>query len=289
MTEGTDAYDIFLSYARLDNERETDDKSEAGWVDHFHARLIKQLRRRGRPDIGFWRDVAEIDGADRFAPEIIKGLVQSHFFLPVLSPNYVHRPWCQEEVKRFASRRAKEPAINDRIVPVYKLPLQKDSIPELLSGRGGYHFYEPDPVSKKLIEYFRQGRVQNEVAYASLLDQIADHICDRLPAAAPHAEVQNPAAAPDVVSVFVAKVADDMYPAYDKVVTELKTQGMRVVIDPEQDLPNEREAVEAAVLDALQGAKLAVHLLGHDPGHGLETSGWQTCCSIRPTRELCQG
>ena len=266
MTEGTDAYDIFLSYARLDNERETDDKAEAGWVDHFHARLIKQLRRRGRPDIGFWRDVAEIDGADRFAPEIIKGLAQSHFFLPVLSPNYVHRPWCQEEVKLFASRRAKEPAIDGRIVPVYKRPVEKHFIPELLSGRGGYHFYEQDPVSKSVIEYFRRGRVENEDAFAELLDQIADHICANLPAAAPHAEVQNPAAAPNVVTVFVAKVADDMYPAYDKVVTELKTQGIRVVMEPELELPHDRAAAEAAVADALHGAKLAVHLLGHEPG-----------------------
>ena len=111
-----------------------------------------------------------------------------------------------------------------------------------------------------------EGGFENEDAYAGLLDQIADYICAKLPAAAPHAQVPNPAAAPDVVTVFVAKVADDMYPAYDKVVTELKTQGMRVVIDPEQDLPNEREAAEAAVVDALQGAKLAVHLLGHEPG-----------------------
>ena len=266
MTEVTGDYGIFLSYARLDNEPETDEKSEVGWVDHFQARLIRQLRRRGRPDVGFWRDVADIDGADRFAPEIIKGLAQSHFFMPVLSPNYVQRPWCEEEVKRFASRRAKEPAIDDRVVPVYKLPLEKHLIPELLSGRGGYHFYRPDPVSQKLIEYFRQGRVQNEDPYTHLLDQIANYICAKLPAAAPHAQVPNPAAAPDVVTVFVAKAADDMYPAYDKVVTELKTQGMRVVIEPEQDLPTERQAAEAAVVDALKGAKLVVHLLGKQTG-----------------------
>ena len=266
MTEEADAYGIFLSYARLDNDKETDDRREVGWVDHFQARLIKQLRRRGRPDVEFWRDVAEIAGADRFAPEIVKGLAQSHLFMPVLSPNYVQRPWCQEEVKRFAGRRTNEPTIDDRIVPVYKRPLQKHLIPELLSGRGGYHFYEHDPVSKSVVEYFRLGRVQDEDAYAELLDQIADHICANLPAVAPHVEVQNPAAAPDVVTVFVAKVADDMYPAYDKVVTELKTQGIRVVMEPELELPREREAAETAVSDALERAKLAVHLLGNQPG-----------------------
>ena len=274
MTEEMDAYRIFLSYARVDNERETDDKREVGWVDHFQRRLIKQLRRLGRHDVGFWRDVAEIAGAERFAPQIIKGLAQSHFFMPVLSPNYVQRPWCKKEVKRFASRRTKEPAIDDRIVPVYRLPLEENLIPELLSGRDGYHFYEQDLVSKALIEYFRRGRVQDEDAYASLLDQIARHICTNLPAAAPHPQVRNPAAAPNVVTVFVAKAADDMYPAYDKVVTELKTQGMRVVIDPEQDLPKEREAAEAVVVDALKAAKLAVHLLGQELGATDWRSAW---------------
>ena len=54
----------------------------------------------------------------------------------------------------------KNRTIDDRIVPVYKLPLEKHLIPELLSGRRGYHFYEQDPVSKKLVEYFRLGRVR---------------------------------------------------------------------------------------------------------------------------------
>ena len=50
MTDPSDAYEIFLSYARVDNERETEDEAERGWVDHFQLHLLKQLRRRGRAD-----------------------------------------------------------------------------------------------------------------------------------------------------------------------------------------------------------------------------------------------
>lgn len=266
MTDILDAYGIFLSYARVDNEKETDDKDERGWVDHFQSRLLKQLRRRGRADVGFWRDVAEIAGADRFAPEIVKGLAESSFFLPVLSPTYIQRPWCQEEVTKFADRRTQEPEIDERILPVYKLPLDEQLVPELIRGRGGYHFYEQDPVAKSVVEYYRRGRVQDEDAYADILDKIADYICQNLPVEAPHPEVHNPAAAPDVITVFVAKAADDIYPAYDKVVTELKTQGFRVVIDPEQELPNDREAAVTAVGAALEQAVLVVHLLGAESG-----------------------
>lgn len=124
MTDISDAYDIFLSYARIDNEKETDDRDERGWVDHFQSRLLKQLIRRGRADVGFWRDVAEIAGADRFAAEIIKGLAESTFFLPVLSPTYIQRPWCQEEVAPERSSIA------------FKDCSQSSSVPASWSGQG---------------------------------------------------------------------------------------------------------------------------------------------------------
>lgn len=266
MTDLSDAYEIFLSYARVDNERETEDKAERGWVDHFQSRLLKQLRRRGRADVGFWRDVAEISAADRFGPEIIKGLAEAYFFLPIISPTYIQRPWCREELNKVSGRRAREPTIDQRIVPVYKLPLDPQLLPELIRGRGGYHFYEQDPVATSVVEYYRRGQVQNEDAYADLLDQIADYICSNLPAVAAYSEIVNPPAAADVVTVFVANVADDMFPAYGKLVTELKSQGIRVVIDPERELPQDPGAAVVAVDEAMEEAQLVVHLLGDDAG-----------------------
>ncbi len=267
MTDPSDAYEIFLSYARVDNERETEDEAERGWVDHFQLHLLKQLRRRGRADVGFWRDVAEISAADRFAPEIIKGLAEAYFFLPIISPTYIQRPWCREELNKVSGRRAQEPTIDQRVVPVYKLsPLEPQRLPELIRGRGGYHFYEHDPVTKRVKEYYRYGQVKNERAYADLLDQIADYICSNLPAVAAYPEIVNPPAAADVVTVFVANVADDMFTAYGKLVTELKSQGFRVVIDPERELPQDPGAAVVAVDEAMQQAQLVVHLLGDDAG-----------------------
>lgn len=266
MTDLADAYEIFLSYARVDNEKETEDKAERGWVDHFQSRLLKQLRRRGRADVGFWRDVAEISGTDRFGPEISKGLAESWFFLPVISPTYIQRPWCQEELSKFAGRQADEPEIERRIVPVHKLPLDPQLIPDLIRGRGGYHFYQHDPVAKSVLEYYRRGQVQDEDAYADLLDQITDYICANLPEVAAYSEIVNPPAASDVVTVFVANSADDMFPAYDKLVTELKSQGFRVVLDPGQELPKDSGAAVVAVDEAMEQAQLVVHLLGADAG-----------------------
>ncbi len=268
MPDLSDAYEIFLSYARADNEREGDDSQERGWVDYFQARLLKQLRRRGRDDVGFWRDIAAIAKADQFDPALMTALAESHFFLPIVSPNYLKRPWCQKEVDEFARREAREPGINQRIVPVYKLPPDSAQLPPLIQGRSGFHFYEQDPVSQKMREFYRRGRVRDEYEndYADLLDEIADYICTHLPEHAPHAKVDNPPLSAAVFTVFVAPVADDMFPAYERIVTELKSQGVRVVIDPEQELPRDAGAAIVAVDEALEQAQLVVHLLGEDAG-----------------------
>lgn len=268
MTDLSDAYEIFLSYARADNEREGDDRKERGWVDYFQARLLKQLRRRGRDDVGFWRDIAAIAKADQFDPALMKALAEAHFFLPIVSPNYLKRPWCQKEVDEFTRRETSEPGIKQRIVPVYKLPPDGAQLPPLIQGRSGFHFYEQDPVSQKLCEFYRRGKVLDEYdnAYADLLDEIADYICAHLPAHAPHIKVDNPSLSSAVVTVFVAPAADDMFPAYERIVTELKSQGVRVVIDPDQELPRDAGAAVVAVDEALEQAQLVVHLLGEDAG-----------------------
>ncbi len=268
MTDLSDAYEIFLSYARADNEREGDDSQERGWVDYFQARLLKQLRRRGRDDVGFWRDIAAIAKADQFDPALMQALAESHFFLPIVSPNYLKRPWCQKEVDEFARRETREPGISQRIVPVYKLPPDSAQLPPLIQGRSGFHFYEQDPVSQKMREFYRRGRVRDEYEnhYADLLDEIADYICTHLPKHVPHARVDNPAPSSGVFTVFVAPVADDMFPAYERIVTELKSQGVRVVMDPEQELPRDAGAAIVAVDEALEQAQLVIHLLGVDAG-----------------------
>ena len=265
-------HSIFLSYARVDNESETNDKSELGWVDYFQSRLIKQMRRRGRLDVAFWRDVAEIDGADRFSPKILDGLVSSHFFLPILSPTYIQRPWCREEVQRFNERGTNEPDINQRLVPVFKLPVEESQLPQQLRGRGGYRFYRNDEVNKRLVEFFRRGEEQDPEAYSTLLDEITDFICSKLPPVEALSQIPNPEPSSKIVSIFVAPPASDMYAAYDKLVSELKTQGLRVVIDPSQEISTDRVQAEADVAEALDQARLAIHLLGAESGPRLGKS-----------------
>jgi hypothetical protein len=261
-----DSPSIFLSYARLDNDPETSSKEETGWVDHFQFRLLKRLRQLGRDDVSFWRDVAEISDAERFTPKILEGLAKAKVFLPVASPAYVRRPWCKEELNRFASRVAQDPGIERRIVPVLKRPVDEVQLPPPLRGRHGYHFYRHDEVRKRVIEFFRCGHEEDPNGYREAIDSLAEYICSVLPTTEPLPTIANPPGGEGVITVFVADPAEDMFAAYDRIVGELKLRGFRVVTDPSLELPTDVASADAILADALDQAWLLVHLLGNSPG-----------------------
>ena len=270
MPYGNSDYSIFLSYARTDNEPEDDaNRNEIGWVDYLQTRLLNQLRRHGRRDVAFWRDVAEIDGAERFSPKIMEGLNASYFFLPVLSPTYIQRPWCLKEINKFLEQHT-YPKPEERLVPVFKLPVPSEQMLAPLQGRGSFHFYRYDEIAKKSIEFFRYGNVveTEKQRYDEELDNIVNSIMDRLPTSAPMQPIGNPSVDLSLLTIFVAKPADDMYSAYQKLVEELQTQGYRVVIDPADDGDPTPEDIN----DALDQANLVIHLLGQDTGKRLGKS-----------------
>lgn len=94
---GVDSYDVFISYARADNDK-----------DNFVTKLYHALKQAG---FEVWLDKEEIPPAADFKTEFIRGVQISDNFVPVYSSTYVHRPNCMEELNT-AIREKK------RIVPI---------------------------------------------------------------------------------------------------------------------------------------------------------------------------
>lgn len=257
---------IFLSYAHLDNLGTPKDEDTNGWVNHFQTRLNAELLNRGRPDVRLWRDTADILEGDRFSPHIKEGLSSCDLFLPVLSPNYVQRSWCQDEINRFWKRVKEEPELDKRIIPVYKFPLDDSELHEAITGRVGYRFYRENEHTGKIDEFFRQGEEQDKEAYDGLIVSIVEFIRQRLPPIEPLPTFHNPPVDEGSFTTFVAPPAPDMKPAYDKLTNELKGAGIRVRPDPQSELPQELDKVSQEVERTLADAEFAIHLLGDQPG-----------------------
>ena len=112
------ANDIFISYARLDNQPLG---SQRGWVDAFSEALSVRLGQLLGEHPRIWRD-AHLSVNDVFADETANAISHSAILLCLVSPSYVRSDWCLRELETFLSSRPRSPdEAADNIRTVFKL------------------------------------------------------------------------------------------------------------------------------------------------------------------------
>ena len=138
-------FDVFISYAHLDND--PFGPANERWVDVFHKALCTGVAQHlgVRPEV--WRD-PRLDRIGEFPAEIEARLAASAVFLPIFSPAYLASDWCRREFETFR-RNADEPGgprVENklRIVKVVKTHVARDALPESVSNVLGYQFYSLD-------------------------------------------------------------------------------------------------------------------------------------------------
>ena len=272
---------IFISYARDDDIPPP--QGGKGFVSYLHEQLAYVFKDSGpfRPKI--WRDITGIDPGDQFDPRIADAIAASAILLVVLSRNWMARPYCQRELKAFGERWSSEDElqIRRRVIFVGKRHVDRDRRPSLLQGQEGYLFYTLDAAGAEGLEhqFFSQGKVQDD-RYYQLLDDLAGFLLRTATRLSPREQtpeadrvIVNSAPAPALNgrTIYVAKPADDMRPAYDRVVKELGGHGYAILPEPGAELPHDRSA--AGTIDAwLARAEASIHLLGEEPGYAVDNA-----------------
>jgi hypothetical protein len=252
---------IFISYARADDERPPFDETTQGWVRFFWEQLRWELTNAGVHQARLWLDRYEIDPTEDFTQKIEDAIRDARLIMPILSPNWVQRQWCQKEVSRFVELRALDrEREEDNIILVKKLEPPQADIPEYLKNREGYRFFE-STASGQVREFYWRG-LQDQKAYFTVLKQIASSVAAKLLIGPP---ADKTAAPLDRPVVYVAAPADELRDAWQRVVNDLERAGF-AVLPKEGRLPDTAAAAEAAIRTALAGAVLSVHLLGESEG-----------------------
>lgn len=268
---------IFISYARADDESPPEDAGKKGFVSALHDQLNYLFKNLGNPRPSIWRDTNKVEAADLFDEKISKAVAGSSILVVVLSPNWMDSAYCRKELDWFRERwRAEgENGVRHRIVVVCKRHVDPDRRPSLLQGQTGYQFYSRDDPDEEGLEreYFLRGEERDKRYYdeieklAGVLWRRARRFKETITGA--DDEHTDPPPLPPRSDgagvVFVAKPATDMREAYDRVVSELEGAGYRVVPDRTQDLPLDASAT-AFIEAALRDACVSVHLLGEKPG-----------------------
>src|SRR5437870_3703894 len=113
----TYSYDIFISYARLDNTPAR--IGVPGWISAFHSELARMHRENGRPGDTIFFDTDKIRNGEDWELRIKSGLRDSCLMLAFVSPNYFASEWCRKEWEFYVQHESARAVGRDGIHPIY--------------------------------------------------------------------------------------------------------------------------------------------------------------------------
>src|SRR5688572_17123101 len=140
-------YDIFISYAHVDNIAFPGQAD--GWIKQFFDNLNLMLAKRaGRLGmVNFWWDTKKLDGSTLFDSSIEDGIKKSAIMICLNSPGYIASAYCQQELD-LCYRKASEDTIGlnvsnrSRIFNVLLNNIPFEKWPSKLSGTSGFPFHD---------------------------------------------------------------------------------------------------------------------------------------------------
>jgi tetratricopeptide (TPR) repeat protein len=106
-------YDLFISYARLDNQN--------GWIKAYVEELALQFKKTtGGRELNYFWDTERISDFSHWQDEIFnKGIVRSKLFLAFLSPNYFASEVCRREWRAWIEQEIGMHILSEGAAPIY--------------------------------------------------------------------------------------------------------------------------------------------------------------------------
>jgi hypothetical protein len=231
----------------------------------LHETLSVQLEMRLGEKVDIWRD-NKLAGNDVFAEEIVAQFPDVGLLVSVVSPRYMNSEWCLKEAQEFCKAAEAAAGIQvgrkSRIFKVVKLPVENlDCFPEAFRTGLGFPFYKSkDDVLIELDPAYGAEMVGDfNLSVAMLAQKLADTVKVLRAAGQPEqaAEAANG-------TLFLSETSWDREPERRLLETELTRRGYAVV--PDRSLPSREQECEAEVAKLLASSKLAIHMIGIQPG-----------------------
>jgi hypothetical protein len=256
-------YDIFISYAHVDNATR---KGLKGWVAQFHEelalRLDKRLGRIGEAKV-WWDD--RLGGSYVFDQTIKRAVSRAAIFLAMTSEGYLASDYCREELDWFCGKAERERpglfvADRARVLNVLLDDIPHQRWPARYGGTNGFHFYDSE-----LDEPLEVGSKEFRVQLARLTSEVCE-ILEAMNGAPP----EPPGPGPDgAFKVFIADTSSSLKNVRQRVQNELQqVRGVSIVgrVPP----PYPAAEHEEEVREQVSAADLCVHLLDATPGREIE-------------------
>ena len=270
-------YDVFLSYAHLDNETIND--TEDGWITKFYKQFQLEMKRylEGKVTANLWCD-HELRKNYAFDNRIKNVIENSAIFLAFTSNGFFRSEYCCDKELNFFYTKAKsskwELVLNDhrRIFNVQLLNIPHPKWPEELQGGLGYAMFRAsdkrtthiDQDPGITLDSEEDGRIYNE-----RIVEIVRDVCDTL-REMKKMESAVPANQPvSANKIFIGKVADTLAPMKTQIINELTAAN--ILVDSETiPPPYIKSEHERAVIDKLNESVLSLHLFDDIAGDKIQ-------------------
>lgn len=280
------AYDVFVSYASVNNQVFPSSTSTVGWVEMMVNDLrISLSQALGRGDWGeVWWD-KRIDETVPFPAEIASALRQSATLLVILSKGWLTSGWCPHELSTFIDNcKAQGQSADGRIFLVLLGDVDKKARPKALATLRGFEFFtESEPgLTQRVRNESRNEDDPTNGAYWNGLNRLSRRLSERLeglraaagaaaralpqPESLSAADQANDAAlrldtAADAPAktIFLSEPPASLRDKRDSLDSQLRQSGYRVI--PDRHLPDALDAYREAAQTALSESLLLVQLL----------------------------
>jgi len=267
-------YDVFLSYAHVDNLTASD--KEEGWITIFYKRFKLLLDRylEGTNTAQIWCD-HELRKNNVFDDRIRNTIENSAIFLAFTSNGFFRSEYCCEKELNLFYNNAKNSSlgisINDncRLFNIQLLNKSYKTWPAELQGTSGYSMYKFSD-SRSLSRDEDQGMTldpeQDRGDFEKRIVEIVQDVCKTLKQIK---EKATPAPVEQTKQlknkIFIGKVADTLLQVKNQLVNDLTAQDF-IVENEKIPPPYDKEGHERLVKARISEAILSVHLFDNIAG-----------------------
>lgn len=266
--------DIFISYARKDNQTARELALSKGFVTALHERIAANFDDLGPPVPSVFRDTQLIDPAEQFEQRLGGALQAAKLMIVVLSRNWLVSEWCVRELETFVGKWQRlsetEQQIKERLFLVLKHVIPPDKRPAWLQGQSGFPLVMLDRENDTEVDFYDADLCQvTSGEWFTQCRGLAKGLRKRLQGAEPATDADTDASDESPAgraTVYLARPAADMLASYDTLRVELTRRKIRVVPDASQPIPTEGARAIETIDGALAEAALSIHLVGDKLG-----------------------
>jgi serine/threonine protein kinase len=271
MLERVPDSEVLLNFAPVDDQPLLEGRR--GWVSQLYRHLSVRMEQLSGERIkvachsGF-------TGEPETDLELQRHLTNVKAMVSVVSPPFIKRAGCVQELQEFCSRAEQSGGLfvedKPRLFKVLKTPVSPNEMPsgltEIFSRLSGFEFFEHDPVTGRVREFDEAfGGVYKQQFHERLYDLAYElwqvlRILKQLQArVVPPLKPGQPRHV-----IYLASTTSDLQSERDHVRRELLERGHMIL--PETPLPLSASELERVVRGHLDKCSLAIHLLGVNYG-----------------------